>query len=655
MQAQARRQQTQTACTAATSTRLLKSLINTSIASILFSRLLLPEECFTSADMSAEVGSDSHGRPLAIRALRTSYSSEVDRILEVTKGAFEALERGYLRKLIFAIYLDESDPTNVLESYTFDISYDRVEGSGERHPVLSIVDQFQKVDLNKAGGDPCVKTVADLKRAVKNLVQHLVSSMDIANELPRSCYVGFQLYYTDDTPVEYEPPCFSAGDAEANKYHLNTHSESERPVTYSSQPLRTGYHSIGIRTASVAAFLHGRLKSTSGNKTVADEEDVLRREKDIHLEDARTRTTSWDVDSITREDSTGGASANHANTVSMERRGSGMDIDVQYGGRYTPHKRIGSLLRSPAIADDTYTATQVVGTQSPALQHTQVVEDSPVPPRRSRRSAMRDNTETVDTMALTDLLLERQARDSLQGIDVNTQDFIGPPKGRHSKEAEHAKCYCGLTATEDGLIRCDGPCGQTFHVWCLGFHTNDLRLHGEIKCFDCCIAEDPNAVLLTRPDVLANARLEFTDLVLFRRALQVIKLYQPGNWTAFKKHMHSAGNAAKPAWTRLEAEGFIALENPGAGDTDNALKKANKKQTKPSVKKKNPKHVLTAKVVGAEFDRYFSGTVDYKLLQLDESRLFPPAQVFNADSDEVASSPGLPLYLSSEARISGGN
>ncbi|KZV96180.1 DNA-binding protein [Exidia glandulosa HHB12029] len=616
MQAQAVRHQTQTPCSAATSTRFIRSVVYSSIASILFSRGLLPEDCFTHTKMSGEGGNESQSRSFPLRGLRTSYSSEVDRIHEAMTGAFEALERRYLRKLVFAIYLDESDPTNIIESYTFDISYDRNEGSGERNPILSISDQLQKVNLGKVVSDPTVKTMSDLKRAVKNLVNHLVLTMDMGHLLPHSCYVGFQLYYTDDTPDEYEPPSFSAGDAEANKYRLKTHNEAERPDTHSLRPFRTGYHSIGIHTASIAAFIPDRLQVTAPT----DEDRILQQERDINLQDAQTRTTDWDLDAIIKEEATVLETSGSATPAVSERRASEMDVDVEYGGKHTPRQRIGSLLRGSRMAvDDTFTATQVVATQPLEFEETQVVEDTPAAPGRR---ATRNNPDTIDTMALTDLLLERSAPGS---FDLNTQDLIGSPKRRPSQDFEHVGCYCSLTETEDGVIPCDGPCGGYFHVWCFRFHTNDPRLDGEIKCFNCRIAEDPNGVLITRPDVLANARLEFTDLVLFRRALQVVKLYRPGNWTAFKKCMQSVGNTAKPAWARLEREGFIALEDTEVDNTGNAQKAATKKQKKHSTKKK---HAPTTKISGAEFERYFSVTVDLKLLDLE---ILPPIQHSNMD------------------------
>ncbi|KAA1135964.1 DNA binding protein [Puccinia graminis f. sp. tritici] len=35
------------------------------------------------------------------------------------EGAMEAIQRGYLRQLLFAIYLDPDNPRDVIECYTF--------------------------------------------------------------------------------------------------------------------------------------------------------------------------------------------------------------------------------------------------------------------------------------------------------------------------------------------------------------------------------------------------------------------------------------------------------------------------------------------------------------------------------------------------------
>ena len=56
-------------------------------------------------------------------------------------------------------------------------------------------------------------------------------------------YATFKMYYTDETPDEYEPPLFSPGDAEKDKFTFGTHSISEEPESLNIGTGDAGYHS----------------------------------------------------------------------------------------------------------------------------------------------------------------------------------------------------------------------------------------------------------------------------------------------------------------------------------------------------------------------------------------------------------------------------
>jgi hypothetical protein len=42
-------------------------------------------------------------------------------------------------------------------------------------------------------------------------------------------YATFKLFYTDETPLEYEPPYFTAGDHKKDRFVFKTHDASEVP------------------------------------------------------------------------------------------------------------------------------------------------------------------------------------------------------------------------------------------------------------------------------------------------------------------------------------------------------------------------------------------------------------------------------------------
>ena len=55
-------------------------------------------------------------------------------------------------------------------------------------------------------------------------------------------YATFKLYYTDDTPEDYEPQHFRPGDSEKDKFFFTTHDAQEIPEKFSVGMLETGLH-----------------------------------------------------------------------------------------------------------------------------------------------------------------------------------------------------------------------------------------------------------------------------------------------------------------------------------------------------------------------------------------------------------------------------
>jgi meiosis-specific protein len=56
-------------------------------------------------------------------------------------------------------------------------------------------------------------------------------------------FATFKVFYTEDTPEEYEPPGFHAGDYERDKFVFKTHSSSEEPEEHKIGVAQSGHHS----------------------------------------------------------------------------------------------------------------------------------------------------------------------------------------------------------------------------------------------------------------------------------------------------------------------------------------------------------------------------------------------------------------------------
>ena len=110
-------------------------------------------------------------------------------LAECLLGAFEAVEKNYLKELRVVVYLDKSKPEEVYEKYTFDFTYkDGV--------------------ANMTNGKVSMK---DLKGDTQTMLRQMGLVIQGLEKLPDEAYLALVLtYYEDVTPEDYEPEGFTA-------------------------------------------------------------------------------------------------------------------------------------------------------------------------------------------------------------------------------------------------------------------------------------------------------------------------------------------------------------------------------------------------------------------------------------------------------------
>lgn len=100
--------------TAKQSLSLVKNLLGTTIGAIVYLRNLFPEENFKDTNING----------LALKSLKRNYTKEADELIDwivsfpvkfQEKGVFDALERRYLKTMIFGIFIDPNNPENLQE------------------------------------------------------------------------------------------------------------------------------------------------------------------------------------------------------------------------------------------------------------------------------------------------------------------------------------------------------------------------------------------------------------------------------------------------------------------------------------------------------------------------------------------------------------
>ncbi|KAJ7073983.1 HORMA domain-containing protein [Mycena amicta] len=335
MQAQSTR--TEVATTSAQSLIAIQTLLRASLGCITFLRDLLPSDNFTdshftssddsflsqSSDANRSIdssnGSGKNVNGFKIMTMTRGYTHEADKILNYLEyGIFDALQKQYLRSFIFAIYLDEKDPNNIVEAYTFNFHYHTIPGTNTVIPLMSVGE-----NKNHAGKDPvsiAVKngkapTLKDVKKSVKTILKTLIHSTTQMDVLPKRRFAAFKLFYTDETPADYEPPHFQAGDAQKDKWYFMTHDMDEVPDKWKMGQVETGHHSVNLSVASIATYLpsstendHATFTGTVSRPSAPPpltpvEEAAVRAEQAAkQMQDAEKRNVVWGADAAVEGD-----------------------------------------------------------------------------------------------------------------------------------------------------------------------------------------------------------------------------------------------------------------------------------------------------------------------------------------------------------------
>ncbi|TCD71215.1 DNA binding protein [Steccherinum ochraceum] len=332
MQAQAVQNNPTEVVTSQQSLQSIQTLLRAGLGCITYLRNLLPADNFSESYLTAanpelpsSQGSTSFDALPADVGRRTvsgfkvmtvtrGYTEEADKLLDyLENGIFDALQHQYLRSFIFAVYLDQDDPNNIIEAYTFNFRYHSIPGTSSVVPIMTLGEDLMNmslsdpvVDATKQGRIP---TLGEVKKSLKGLIKNLIHATTQMDPLPRRRFATFKLYYYGHTPEDYQPPHFRAGDSEKDRWVFTTHDHTEMPEKCSVGNVQTGWHGIDVRVASVAGYLPSLednnapfLGTTAGRGPTAPvltpvEEAAARvQQAEVQRSDAAERRVAWDAE-----------------------------------------------------------------------------------------------------------------------------------------------------------------------------------------------------------------------------------------------------------------------------------------------------------------------------------------------------------------------
>ncbi|WWD08960.1 hypothetical protein V865_007075 [Kwoniella europaea PYCC6329] len=197
-------------------------------------------------------------RTFSWRKIKDDQSRQGKAICQLLSGAEEAMRKGYLRSLMLIIFLDEEDPTNVIETYTFNFFYHESTGAPSmsvEHSVNRELDQslngFALLDKNRMLGNPM--THLEVRRMVKVTAHSLVKVLHAMGELPKKRFVDIKLFYNDSAPENYVAPSFA--DSSKEVLVLGTNDVDNPPLWLPFQEFQTGHHGVSVSAVSVTDSL----------------------------------------------------------------------------------------------------------------------------------------------------------------------------------------------------------------------------------------------------------------------------------------------------------------------------------------------------------------------------------------------------------------
>ncbi|KAI3950354.1 hypothetical protein MKW98_003837 [Papaver atlanticum] len=185
---------------------LTKNLLRIAIFNISYIRGLFPENYFNDKSVPA--------LEMKIKKLMP-IDAESRRLIDwMEKGVFDALQKKYLKTLLFCI--SEAFDGPMIEEYAFSFSYSNSD-SEEVMMNISRTGNKKKGATFKSNGNTDI-TPNQMRSSTCKMVRTLVQLMRTLDRMPEERTILMKLlYYEDVTPIDYEPPFFrGCSEQEAN-------------------------------------------------------------------------------------------------------------------------------------------------------------------------------------------------------------------------------------------------------------------------------------------------------------------------------------------------------------------------------------------------------------------------------------------------------
>ncbi|EEC84851.1 hypothetical protein OsI_31963 [Oryza sativa Indica Group] len=175
---------------------LTRNLLRIAIYNISYIRGLFPENYFNDKSVPA--------LEMKIKKLMP-MDTESRRLIDwMEKGVYDALQKKYLKTLLFCICEKEEGP--MIEEYAFSFSYPNTSGD---EVAMNLSRTGSKKNSATFKSNAAEVTPDQMRSSACKMIRTLVSLMRTLDQMPEERTILMKLLYYDDvTPEDYEPPFF---------------------------------------------------------------------------------------------------------------------------------------------------------------------------------------------------------------------------------------------------------------------------------------------------------------------------------------------------------------------------------------------------------------------------------------------------------------
>ncbi|KAM3276524.1 hypothetical protein ACQJBY_044747 [Aegilops geniculata] len=252
---------------------LTRNLLRIAIYNISYIRGLFPEKYFNDKSVPA--------LEMKIKKLMP-MDAESRRLIDwMEKGVYDALQKKYLKTLLFCICEKEEGP--MIEEYAFSFSYPNTNGE---EVAMNMSRTGSKKNSATFKSNAAEVTPDQMRSSACKMIRTLVSLMRTLDQMPEERTILMKLlYYDDATPEDYEPPFFKGC------------AENEAVNIWNKNPLKMEVGNVNSKHLVLALKVKSVLDPCDANDANSDDDKMsLGREsdQDDDLSDTEVRPSEVD-------------------------------------------------------------------------------------------------------------------------------------------------------------------------------------------------------------------------------------------------------------------------------------------------------------------------------------------------------------------------